>query len=67
MTKIRITKKERDLIASTPQGECWICDEIANNIKRDERGYYIDKKWLESEGFVPHFEQLIRRKLKDVV
>jgi hypothetical protein len=27
-----ITLKERDLIASTPQKECWICEDILNHI-----------------------------------
>jgi hypothetical protein len=68
MNKIRITKTERRLIASTPERECWICDEIVSNIQKDKKGYYLNKKWIKKEGFGDHLAQIIGyKRLKGVI
>ncbi len=65
MEKVYITKKENNLIASTPSNECWICDDIINNVKKDKNGkLYIDLDYLEKNDFVEHLEQTIGRKIK---
>jgi len=59
--KLRITKYERELIASTPPHECWVCDRIVNNIYKDEKGYYIKKSWLRNMGWKEHLEQILHK------
>jgi len=59
-----ITEKERDLIASTPQRECWICEDIINHIRVNYRGknFFIPEYYLkEAFGIREHLRQIIHR------
>jgi hypothetical protein len=59
-----ITEKERDLIASTPRNECWICEDIINHIQINLRNedFYISEYYLiENEFIREHLRQIIKR------
>lgn len=61
MKKLYITEEERNLIASTPERECWICDELINNINKDKTGYFLKKKKLVEGGIKEHLKQILNR------
>ena len=58
-----ITAKELNLIASTPQKECWICEDLINHsIKNLDNSFLIPENYLENDiGIREHLKQLIGR------
>ena len=61
---MRISKKELDLIASTPKKECWICQDIIRHTKRliFIKGFVVEEKYLkENTSIKEHLRQIIRR------
>lgn len=62
MKNFYITENERNLIASTPQKECWICDLFSNNIRKNNNGFFISENTFSDDGIVEHLHQIIRRK-----
>jgi hypothetical protein len=59
--KVRINEKERHLISSTSPHDCWICDRLANEIRKDKKGYYLKKQWLKQMGWTGHLSQIIKK------
>jgi hypothetical protein len=58
-TKIFLQKKVVDKINATPERECWICDQFANNIRKTDGKYYVLKKdIIYDEGIKEHIKQL---------
>jgi hypothetical protein len=58
-----ITAKELNLIASTPEKECWICEDLINHsIKNLDNSFLIPENYLENDiGIREHLKQLIGR------
>ena len=63
MIKVYLTQKEMEIISLTPPNECWICDNLFENIRRDKKGIYILEKFLLDNGFSEHLKQLLKRPL----
>jgi len=63
---VRISKREFNLIGSTPRRECFICDEIFRHAKKVEYTtligikieYEISDTWLNNNGYTEHLEQI---------
>lgn len=54
-----ITKKEAEVIASTPHRDSM----FTKNISKDEEGYFLPEEIFEDYGIEEHLEQIINREL----
>ena len=60
---MKITVKENNLINSTPEKECWLCNEISENIICNGKdSFAIDDNYLSYNSDIrEHLKQLIGR------
>ena len=60
---MKISAKELELIASTPEEECAICNDIIEKMGIDHRGNrHISTKWLQKNPDIKeHLRQIIGR------
>jgi len=61
MKKLYITEDERNLIASTPPNECWLCNLLSNNIRKDKEGIFFSEIIFVDDGIIEHLHQIIKR------
>lgn len=43
MEKLYLSEDEKNLICSTPPKECWLCNELSNNIYKSGNKFYFLK------------------------
>ncbi len=63
MEKFYLKNGEWRLIASTPEGECWICDELCNSVEKDDKGSFIPTSAIYDDGIKEHLQQIVGREI----
>jgi len=63
MKKFYLSSDEVKIIASTPKRECWICNDLINNINKDENGYFLKEKNIIDDGIEEHLKQILNKEI----